>query len=252
MAKASINIKPCKGGSEAHNTRAIKPDYILKGREDKHWGGCYEGYDKPLTEIRTELEKNYIKHHPQRKAFDSRTEPIREAVINLDPNAFINEKGKIDVDMMFNRLYELNGVLLKKYKITPLQMHIHGDEGHVDKDSGKIKINWHAHVVYAWQDLDTGKSIKLNKKDMSDIQTLTADILGMQRGVVGSKAERLEHNEYRTKMKELDSNIEQKKNVLVGLENEIIGIKTEISKFEQLIDEIKEVAENKPKIKFKI
>jgi uncharacterized protein YukE len=227
MAKASINIKPCKAGSEAHNMREKKPDYLIPEME-----GAYKSIlidPRPLAEVRADLERNYIAHHPTRKGFDRQTEPIREAVINLDEQKFKSIfPNRLNYTEVFELLHELNRKLEEKYKIKALQIHIHSDEGHKTAE-GWLKINHHAHVVFAWQDPDTGKSIKLNRSDMSAIQTLCAETLGMERGKVNSSAERLEHSEYREQMKRLDDNIEQKKNVLIGIEREITEVEKQIT-----------------------
>ncbi|WP_289782813.1 mobilization protein, partial [uncultured Phocaeicola sp.] len=44
------------------------------------------------------------------------------------------------------------------------------------------KPNLHAHIVWDWMNHDTGKSCKLDDKAMSDMQTLLAECLEMERG----------------------------------------------------------------------
>lgn len=46
--------------------------------------------------------------------------------------------------------------------------------------------NLHAHLVFDWTD-EKGKTIKLNRADMVAMQTLTAEVLGMDRGVASDK-----------------------------------------------------------------
>ncbi|MGL5959083.1 MAG: hypothetical protein ACRCZZ_10950, partial [Phocaeicola sp.] len=43
------------------------------------------------------------------------------------------------------------------------------------------KSNLHAHMVFDWTQ-ENGKSCKLNKQDMAEMQTILADCLGMERG----------------------------------------------------------------------
>lgn len=45
----------------------------------------------------------------------------------------------------------------------------------------KQKYNYHAHVVYNWTDKNTGKKSKIKQEDLSDIQTLTAECLQMEK-----------------------------------------------------------------------
>lgn len=72
----------------------------------------------------------------------------------------------------------------EQWGITALQIHIHRDEGHyIDPtDPQSWKPNYHAHIVWDWMDHRTGRSIKLDKQDMSHMQDLLAQCLGMQRG----------------------------------------------------------------------
>lgn len=87
-------------------------------------------------------------------------------------------------------------LLQEKYHLTPTSVAIHRDEGYKDKD-GTVKYNYHAHIpcytVYQ------GKSVMrtIGKKQLSDMQTEVADLLGMQRGQINSTAKRLEQSEYR-------------------------------------------------------
>jgi len=55
------------------------------------------------------------------------------------------------------------------------------------------RYNIHAHVRFSKFDTTTGKNPRLQKSDMSKIQTITAKSLGMQRGELWSKAKRMSH-----------------------------------------------------------
>lgn len=102
-------------------------------------------------------------------------------------------------------------LLQEKYHLTPTSVAIHRDEGYKDKD-GTVKYNYHAHIpcytVYQ------GKSVMrtIGKKQLSDMQTEVADLLGMQRGQINSTAKRLEQSEYRrlAKVKQELERAEQK------------------------------------------
>jgi hypothetical protein len=84
-----------------------------------------------------------------------------------------------------------------KYKIKTLQIYIHRDEGHkataediaagLADTPGEFICNHHAHIVFDWMDHATGKSIKINKQQTSELQTLLAETLGMERGVSSDK-----------------------------------------------------------------
>ncbi len=63
-------------------------------------------------------------------------------------------------------------------------MFIHRDEGHygIPGDNATWKPNFHAHIVWDWMNHDTGKSCKLDEKAMSEMQTVLAECLDMERG----------------------------------------------------------------------
>lgn len=60
------------------------------------------------------------------------------------------------------------------------------------------KSNSHAHILFDWMDHATGKSWKLDKKAMSDLQTLAAETLNMERGKSKEETgrEHLERNDF--------------------------------------------------------
>lgn len=45
------------------------------------------------------------------------------------------------------------------------------------------KPNYHAHMIFDWTDGETGRTRKLNKQDMAEMQTILAECLGMERGI---------------------------------------------------------------------
>lgn len=50
-------------------------------------------------------------------------------------------------------------------------------------DNATWKPNLHAHIVWDWMNHETGKSCKLKEEDMSEMQTVLAECLGMERGI---------------------------------------------------------------------
>jgi hypothetical protein len=138
-----------------------------------------------ISKKRAELEI-LVKEKTGRK-MQAKATPIREAVILLP-----DDNNALNVQALANLSEELE----KRYDIKTFQTHIHNDEGHVN-DKGESRYNYHAHLVFDWIDHNTGKSLKLDKKDLSEIQTLTAQALDMERGEKGSKSMSLNHREYR-------------------------------------------------------
>ena len=224
MTKTSINFKPCKVKiSEAHNERRIKLDYVFPEHSFKNESWKAENVSIRFSKIK-ELYEEQVGQEMQNTA-----NPIREAVVVIKEDTQIQ-----DLQRLGKRIQEVFGPEL-------FQIHIHRDEGHVD-DQNNFATNHHAHLLFDWQDkrpgmtrrkwikrraekkeVETstyGRSFRLGKIDMSLIQTLTAEILGMERGVKDSTAVRLEAKEFkvyaerkRKLVQEVTSLEEQKKSL---------------------------------------
>jgi hypothetical protein len=123
--------------------------------------------------------------------------PIREGVLLISSEHTAND------------LRRLADKIEKKFDIKTIQAYCHKDEGHYDKITKEWKPNYHAHMVFDWTDHKTGKSIKLDKKDLSEFQTLVAIELGLERGNP-SNLIHLNAIEYKNK-KETESLIEIQK-----------------------------------------
>lgn len=165
MSKTSIHIEPCKiGSSEAHNQRMKHLDYVRP--ELSHLNESWVGVaDLPahLNDLKT-LVKNKTGRKMQAKAT-----PIREGVI------------VIRQDTTIEQLKGFATAIEQRWGIKTLQIYTHKDEGHTDSE-GSWKPNLHAHIVFDWVDHTTGKSIKLSRQDMAEMQTMVADCLEMVRG----------------------------------------------------------------------
>lgn len=180
MPKSFIKIKPVTGNSERHNTREISPKYLISGSAEN-----YHVSDEKISEVLKKVQENYLEKVGQR--MQAKTTPIREAVVLLKDD---------DNNKNIRKLFDLSDKLEERFGIRAFQWHIHNDEGHIDK-RGKAKYNYHAHIVFDWTNKETGKTLKLTKSDMSEIQTITADVLEMERGIKGSKSLSLNHHQYR-------------------------------------------------------
>jgi hypothetical protein len=165
MSKTSIHIEPCKiGSSEAHNQRMKHLDYVRP--ELSHLNESWVGVaDLPahLNDLKT-LVKNKTGRKMQAKAT-----PIREGVIVIRQETTIEQ------------LKGFATAIEQRWGIKTLQIYTHKDEGHTDSE-GSWKPNLHAHIVFDWVDHTTGKSIKLSRQDMAEMQTMVADCLEMVRG----------------------------------------------------------------------
>ena len=165
MSKTSIHIEPCKiGSSEQHNQRLKHLDYVRPdlSHQNEMWVGVAD-LPAHLDNLKT-LVKDKTGRSMQAKAT-----PIREGVIVLKQDTTIAQ------------LRGLADAIEQRWGIKTLQIYTHKDEGHTDSD-GSWKPNLHAHIVFDWVNHDTGKSIKLSKQDMAEMQTMVADCLEMVRG----------------------------------------------------------------------
>jgi hypothetical protein len=199
MAKASINFKAAQPNSKVHNERLVELDYNYPelSRNNESW---------KIDEIDARLKfvKSECKRISGRK-LQINAEPIREAVVNLNSHHTMED------------LKNLANDLQKEKGMRCFQIHIHRDEGKSRED-----LNYHAHMLFDWTDQKTGNTLKLTKVDLSQIQTIVAQSLKMERGElkVNSNRERLEPIEYKRQQEELKLEklqaevavLEQKKN----------------------------------------
>ncbi len=210
--KASVHVKPCNiGSSELHNRR--DPDYIKK-------------LDPKTLYVRLELTKHnasYVAPEMQGVSLQQHLESIR-AMVKQKTGRAMQEKevkypgknGKmitrqgaspiresvvvIEKDTKLKDLLRFTKEVEKKWGIKALQVHIHRDEGHYENpaDEKTWVPNYHAHIIWDWMDWKTGKSIKLNADDMSEMQDMVAEALDMERGQKKSEtgAEHLEREQF--------------------------------------------------------
>jgi hypothetical protein len=159
MALSSIHISVVSAGSEAHNKREHSMDHVypdlIKNNESL--------IVKSIADVQKEVEIK-CKQLSGRK-LQKNAEPIREAVVNIKPETRMK-----DLEALATRLRQ-------DFKIDCFQIHIHRDEGKSRND-----LNHHAHMVFDYQDKQKGTVLKFNKQMLSEIQTATAEVLGMERG----------------------------------------------------------------------
>lgn len=199
--KTSINFGDCAVCAEEHNSRdqkyldavdrSGKKTYdIFRDRThlNEVWRNPqYEG--KGLSEIKEECRQRYVENFNQ-KPYEGIRElsrinkktgkpikynkrgwsPLREGVCVIKPTTKLEDFRKVDEWM-------------KDKGITIIRIDIHRDEGHIDPKTGERVYNYHAHLICDWTDHATGKTIKLTKDDMSELnRVILPDALGMQPG----------------------------------------------------------------------
>lgn len=217
-AKASIHIKPCNiAQSEAHNRRdkeylkSLDPKKIyirldLTSENETYispgmGGKTLQEYLNMLRDMVKEktgraMQEEDVKYKDKNGKTHTRrgSSPLREGVVVIKETTTRED------------LLKFTDSVQERWGINAIQIHIHRDEGHyedVDRRMG-WKPNLHAHIVWDWMDHSTGKSRKLNVKDMSQMQDLLAEVLEMQRGQRKSETglEHLERNDFILKKQE--------------------------------------------------
>ena len=209
----SVHIKPCNiGQSEAHNQRTkvyldhinAEKLYIRKDLipEDQSWASNLQGgmtlrqyYDAIGRMVKEKTgramqtkERERINKKTGKVTKIAGCTPLREGVVVC----------KADITM--EQLRRFADLCRQRFGITAIQIHLHCDEGHCldPNDTSTWKPNYHAHVIWDWMNHETGKSYKLDNEDISLVQDMAAEALGMERGV--SKLEtgkrHLERNDY--------------------------------------------------------
>lgn len=166
MAQTSIHICPVKSGSELHNERRKVLDYVRKELtpQNQTWkSGDFPGIDEQHAKINAD----YLAAHG--KKMHANATPIREAVV------------VIQEDTTMQQLLAACAKCREKFGIEVMQIYTHKDEGHTAED-GTWKPNLHAHIVFNWYNFDTHTTHKLSRQDMSEMQTLFAECLNMERG----------------------------------------------------------------------
>ena len=194
--KTSVNIKPCNiGSSEAHNRRTT--EYLARIGKEKFY-------------VRTDLmaaNETWVAPKFENSTLTDRYNQIAAMVKDKTGRAMqtkdrerVNKKtGKVTVvrgstplkegvvvikdDTTLEQLRHFCEVCKERWGISALQIFIHRDEGHygIPGDNATWKPNLHA-IVWDWMNHDTGKSCKLDEKAMSEMQTLLAECLDMERG----------------------------------------------------------------------
>ena len=200
--KTGGHIKRCNVGTvELHNERKQEyldaldaaghplhyfPDLLAQG-VNKHWANEDRHYrGKSCAQIFELQQRWYIRKKHQRPQLEDRERidkktgkvktvagwsPIREMVVVTKPDTTLQ-----DFDPVIKWFADKG--------VTTVRLDLHFDEGHIDKKTEERHINNHAHMALDWMDWKTGSTVKLGKKDMSELQTVLADALGMERGEI--------------------------------------------------------------------
>ena len=196
--KTSINIKPCNiGSSEAHNRRTA--EYLANIRKEKFYirtdlmAGNETWVAPDFSEATLTDRYNQIAAMVKEKTGRAMQTKDRERVnkktgkVTIVRGSTPLKEGVVVIkeDTTMEQLQKFCKVCNERWGVTALQVFIHRDEGHygIPGDNATWKPNLHAHIVWDWMNHDTGKSCKLDEKAMSEMQTILAECLDMERGI---------------------------------------------------------------------
>lgn len=208
MALTSINVQPAKVGAEQHDRRTKHLDYVrhdLSSRNQIWECPDFGSVSKAIAEARRVVKEK------TGRSMQAKATPIREGVAVISDNTSMEQ------------LHEFCSRCQAKWGIKPLAIYTHLDEGH--EIDGEWHANRHAHIIWQWYSGDTGKSIRLSRDDMSDMQTMLAECLAMERGKASNK-KHLDALGYKVKEMEkqrrgLKAQIEKLQQMVDGLENKL-------------------------------
>ena len=195
--KTSINIKPCNiGSSEAHNKRTA--EYLANIRREKFYirtdlmAGNETWVSPDFGEATLTDRYNQIAAMVKEKTGRAMQTKDRERVnkktgkVTIVRGSTPLKEGVVVIkeDTTMEQLQKFCKVCNERWGVTALQVFIHRDEGHYGTHGNNTtwKPNLHAHIVWDWMNHDTGKSCKLDEKAMSEMQTILAECLDMERG----------------------------------------------------------------------
>ena len=172
MRGSSVNFKKIKSAIHAvsHASRAAPPDYLLPADLSL---GTFVVLDD-MGEVQKTLTHKMALASGRAKATEGYS-PLWEGVINLPDPANATAKQQIAIIEKWCVEYEM----LTGHKV--LRADVHLDEGYVD-EAGKANFNAHAHVM-ADRTNDKGRVIKLSPGQLRAVQTMTAEVTGLDRGI---------------------------------------------------------------------
>lgn len=211
--KTSVHLRACNlGASEAHNKREKELDYVRKDLSNRNDSFSYIPHSLKTEEANIKRE---VKEKTKRK-LQKNSIPIKEGVIVIKEDTSIDDLKRFCEECR------------NKFGIIPLQIHTHKDEGHVDKDTGEWKPNLHAHIVWRMYD-DKGKNVRLQKEDLSAMQDMAAECLGMERG---QKSTRKHKDSLVYKIQEKEKELKQSKEELQKTKAENAELKEKNTKLQ--------------------
>jgi hypothetical protein len=124
-----------------------------------------------IADVLEDIREKYKQHTGQ--SMQKKATPIREGVVVIEDGTTLRQ------------LQDFAERIEERFGIHTFQIYTHKDEGANvwDGNTEAWKPNYHAHMIFDWTDGETGRTRKLNKQNMAEMQTILAECLGMERGI---------------------------------------------------------------------
>lgn len=124
-----------------------------------------------IADVLEDIREKYRQHTGQ--SMQKKATPIREGVVVIEDGTTLRQ------------LQDFAERIEERFGIHTFQIYTHKDEGASvwNGNAEAWKPNYHAHMIFDWTDGETGRTRKLNKQDMAEMQTMLAECLGMERGI---------------------------------------------------------------------
>lgn len=242
-------MQACKvGSSETHNLREKQLSYVVPEMSHLNESVIHEHIPEALARIET----TYTEVTGQR--MQPAATPLKEAVL------------VIREDTTMEQVEKFGELCRQELGITPIQFHIHRDEGHYDSATKEWKPNLHAHIVFDCTCRDHrlverpakfskemkskngkpptklidnyGKIVRLSKADMSRMQDLASIATGMERGVASDKvhldAQRYKAQVIAEEVKALEQTRDELGHTVRSLEGDIAAKEKEMKRIDVL------------------
>lgn len=259
---SSIHIANGTSSMGIHNTRVFAPDYLIVA--DKSVNEYKSFTDKHINDLVEMAKSDYKAHQKNNRSLPKNATLIKEAIVNLESHHTMEDMEDLKSKLEERFGYKISNISIHKdegYIYTDKINYTMGREQYKNQEEtphiaeldikdnkfyewhkinnewtkGKeiseyeIKFNYHAHIEMLNYDFKTHRTIRNNITGLSEMQTLVAETLGMQRGKCSStvEAERIgvEVQESRKRMNIKDyKNYKRKEN---ELKSELTKVKEE-------------------------
>lgn len=195
----------------------------------------------------------YIDHSLQKEFADIKREVKAKTGRKLQKNSIPIKEGVIVIkeDTTLDDLKRFCDACKERWGIIPLHIHIHKDEGHYRQ--GEWVPNLHAHIVWRMYN-NEGKNCRIRDTDCTEMQTMAAEILGMERGQPSTKKHlsslefkiKQQEQQLRELMRELSDIRTERKEVV----KQVLSLKEQADRLAKEVEEQRKKSENMPQSKW--